>query len=86
MPKFILPNAEKGVVVINERYRFVDGVMPVSAADAPLIAKILCDYHGCELVQDEKTETADVVAADSALTAENTKTAETKPAAVAAKK
>ena len=81
MPKFVLPNDDKSTLVINDRYGFVDGEMPVSKADAPMIAKILCEYHGCTLVEDEVTESVTVEAKDSALTVDNTKTADAKPAA-----
>lgn len=73
MPKFILPDAEPGTVIINDRYRFVDGVMPVSKADAPMIARILCEYHGCELVEDEEVEAELVPAESGSLAVDNTK-------------
>ena len=86
MPKFILPKAEKGVVVINDRYCFVDGVMPVSKADAPLIARILCEYHGCELVEDEEIEAELVPAESGSLAVDNTKTGAAEPQKAAAQK
>lgn len=85
MPKFILPDAPEGVHVVNDRYRFVNGEMPVSNADAPMIAKILCEYHGCELVYDQEaaSDTDKQPAPDAALTVDNTKKtaeSEVKPA------
>lgn len=74
MPKFKLPNAEPGSVVINERYHFVDGVMPVSKTDAPMIARILCEYHGCTLVEDEEVEADQSIAESGSLAVDNTKT------------
>jgi len=85
MPKFRLPKAEKGTVVINDRYVFVDGEMPVSKSDAPLIARILVEYHGCELVEDEEVEEKPAEKADGSLTADKTK-AETKAAETKAAK
>ena len=89
MPKFLLPNAEPGTVIINDRYRFVDGVMPVSQADAPMIARILCEYHGCKLVDDEEVAGEDSKVAESgSLAADITKNepaAEVKPAKQEAK-
>ncbi len=73
MPKFKLPNAEKGTVVLNDRYVFVDGEMPVSKADAPLIARILVEYHGCELIEDEEVAETKPAPVDGSLTAEKTK-------------
>lgn len=81
MPKFILPNGDKSTLVINDRYGFIDGEMPVSKADAPMIAKILCEYHGCELIQDPEVEVEKAEVKDSALTVDNTKTGEAKTSA-----
>ena len=89
MPKFLLPNAEPGTVIINDRYRFVDGVMPVSQADAPMIARILCEYHGCELVDDEEVAGEDSKVAESGSLAvdvtKNEPAVEVKPAKQEAK-
>lgn len=72
MPKFILPNDDKSTLVINDRYGFVKGEMPVSAADAPMIAKILCEYHGCTLVQDEVEAAVETEGKDNSLAVDNT--------------
>ena len=45
MPKFVLPNAEKGQTVIAGRYAFVDGEMQVSKSDALELERILCRFH-----------------------------------------
>lgn len=74
MPKFILPDAEPGSVVICDRYHFVDGVMQVSKADATMIARILCEYHGCELVEDDEVEAELIPAESASLAVDNTKT------------
>lgn len=55
MPKFVLPKALKErTVVINDRYAFIDGEMNVSNSDAKKLERILCRFHGCELVEDAK--------------------------------
>lgn len=86
MPKFILPNAEPGTHVINDRYCFVDGVMPASKADAPMIARILCEYHGCKLVEDEEVEAEQVPAQSGSLAVDNTKTGAAEPQKAATQK
>ena len=83
MPKFILPDAEPGTVIINDRYCFVDGVMPASKSDAQLLARILCEYHGCELIEDEEVEASQITAESASLAVDNTKTG-VAPAAAAA--
>ena len=91
MPKFVLPNAEKGQTVIAGRYAFVDGEMQVSKSDALELERILCRFYGCQVVyeepQAEKQEST-----DSSLAADVTKTGakaeaktEAKPAKTEAK-
>lgn len=86
MPKFILPGKPKGRKVINDRYVFVDGEMPASTRDAQMLEKILCRYHGCELVyEDVKAVVEEAPAKASSLKTESTRTfakakAETKEA------
>lgn len=90
MPKFVLPNAEKGQTVLAGRYAFVDGEMQVSKSDALKLERILCRFHGCQVVYDEEPQADKKEAADSSLAADVTKTgskveakAETKAAAKA---
>lgn len=73
MPKFVLPNAEKGQTVLAGRYAFVDGEMQVSKSDALKLERILCRFHGCEVVYDDEPQTQKSEAADSSLSADVTK-------------
>lgn len=76
MPRFVLPNAPEGQVIIGGRYAFVDGVMSVpKKSEAEKLSKILCRFHGCQLVQDEAVEVEVEVAPPSngSLAAEVTK-------------
>lgn len=81
MPKFINPNAPEGRFVLNGHYVFQDGVLPCSKDDAERMKKILVEFNGCELVEDEEVEAETAELADSSLNAEVTKTAaaEAKP-------
>lgn len=73
MPKIILPDAPKGQHVINDRYVFQDGVLECSTNDAPLLANILCEYHGCKLVYENVEPENKEPVKDSSLTAQVTK-------------
>jgi hypothetical protein len=75
MPKIIMPDAPKGQHIINDRYVFQDGVLECSVQDAPLLANILCNYHGCELKYDDVKAEAKAPVDDGSLAAEATKTA-----------
>jgi hypothetical protein len=88
MPKFVLSNAEKGQTVLAGRYAFVDGEMQVSKSDALKLERILCRFHGCEVVYDEEPQSEKKEAKDSSLAADVTKTgskAEAKPETKVAK-
>jgi hypothetical protein len=74
MPKFVLSNAEKGQTVLAGRYAFVDGEMQVSKSDALKLERILCRFHGCEVVYDEEPQSEKKEAKDSSLAADVTKT------------
>ncbi len=74
MPKFVLPNAEKGQTVIAGRYAFVDGEMQVSKSDALKLERILCRFHGCQVVYDEEPQAEKQESTDSSLSADVTKT------------
>ena len=74
MPKFVLPNAEKGQTVIAGRYAFVDGEMQVSKSDALKLERILCRFHGCQVVYDEEPQAEKQESTDSSLAADVTKT------------
>ena len=74
MPRFVLPNAPEGQVIIGGRYAFVDGVMSVpKKSDAEKLSKILCRFHGCQLVQDEVVEVEVATPSNGSLAAEVTK-------------
>ena len=73
MPKFILPNAPKGVHVLNDRYVFQDGVMQCKKSDAEPISRILCVYHGCTLEDDDEPVQAQNELQDNSLAASVTK-------------
>lgn len=61
MKKFILTGTQEGeTLIINGRYSFVNGEMPVSDHDAELIKPILCNFHACELVNVEVEEVEEV--------------------------
>jgi len=60
--KFVMTGERKGkTFVLNDRYGFVDGEMPVTDTEALNLKTILCDFNGCELVHtpDEVTEEVD---------------------------
>ncbi len=46
---FTLPNAEAGVVVVNDRYVFTDGEHVRNADDGKMVEPILCAYYGCTI-------------------------------------
>jgi len=73
MPKFIMPNAPKGVHVLNDRYVFQDGVMQCKKSDAEQIARILCVYHGCTLEDNDEPVQAQNEPQDNSLAASVTK-------------
>lgn len=73
MPKFILPGAPEGTKILNDRYEFVDGVLEASAADAPLLERVLCRFYGCELVQDPVSESTGEAAQSGSLAVDATK-------------
>ena len=92
MPKFVLPNAEKGQTVIAGRYAFVDGEMQVNKSDALELERILCRFYGCQVVYDEEPQAEKQESTDSSLAADVTKTGakaeaktEAKPAKTEAK-
>ena len=85
MPKFVLPNAEKGQTVLAGRYVFVDGEMQVSKSDALKLERILCRFHGCQVVYDEEPQAEKKESTDSSLTADVTKTGAKVEAKAAAK-
>lgn len=50
MKKFIATGEMEGkTFILNDRYSFVDGEMPVSDDDAAKIKPILCGFYACEL-------------------------------------
>lgn len=50
MKKFIATGEMAGkTFILNDRYSFVNGEMPVSDDDANKIKPILCDFYACEL-------------------------------------
>ncbi len=56
MPKtgvFTIKGPYEGkTMVVLERYPFTNGVFKTPAHYAPLMARILCEYHGCELTYE----------------------------------
>ncbi len=73
MPKFVLPNAESGQTIIAGRYAFVDGEMPVSKGEALKLERILCRFHGCELVYENEQAVEQTEAENSSLAVDVTK-------------
>lgn len=50
MKKFIATGEMAGkTFILNDRYSFVDGEMPVSDDDAAKIKPILCGFYACEI-------------------------------------
>jgi len=74
MPKFVLPKKTEGVTIIADRYKFVDGEMPVSETEAMKLDRILGRFYGCKLVLDTASaETNAKKTAEGSLKAESTK-------------
>lgn len=46
--------------VINNRYQFVEGVMPANMTDSVALENVLCKYYGCEM-EIVETEVQDIV-------------------------
>lgn len=50
MKKFIATGEMAGkTFILNDRYSFVKGEMPVTDEDANKLKPILCDFYACEL-------------------------------------
>ena len=63
MKKFIATGEMAGkTFILNDRYSFVDGEMPVSDDDATKIKPILCGFYACEI--EDVTEPDEGKAAD----------------------
>lgn len=57
MKKFIATGELEGkTFILNDRYSFVDGEMPVSDDDATKIQPILCGFYACELESIAESE------------------------------